>query len=71
MLRHSIEQKGISIITEANTEALVGVDGHVTQNSLEDGTVLEVDLGGFCSWYPSEHGTCTKCEDCAVTVVYW
>ena len=47
MLRHSIEQKGISIITEANTEALVGVDGHVTQIRLKDGTVLEADLVVF------------------------
>ena len=47
MLRHSIEQKGISIITEANTEALVGVDGHVTQICLKDGTVLAADLVVF------------------------
>ena len=47
MLRHSIEQKGISIITEANTEALVGVDGHVTQIRLKDGTVLAADLVVF------------------------
>jgi len=47
MLRHSIEQKGISIITEANTEALVGIDGHVTQIRLKDGTVLEADLVVF------------------------
>ncbi|RKG35369.1 nitrite reductase (NAD(P)H) small subunit [Acinetobacter guerrae] len=44
MLRHSIEQKGIKIITEAHTEALIGKDTHVTQVRLKDGTVLEADL---------------------------
>ncbi|MBK0063319.1 MULTISPECIES: nitrite reductase small subunit NirD [unclassified Acinetobacter] len=44
MLRHSIEQKGINIITEANTEALIGNDGHVSQVRLKDGTLLEADL---------------------------
>ncbi|ENV07657.1 nitrite reductase [NAD(P)H], large subunit [Acinetobacter higginsii] len=44
MLRHSIEQKGINIITEANTEALIGEEGHVSQVRLKDGTVLDVDL---------------------------
>ncbi|WP_151980664.1 nitrite reductase small subunit NirD [Acinetobacter guerrae] len=44
MLRHSIEQKGIKIITEAHTEALIGKDMHVTQVRLKDGTVLEADL---------------------------
>ncbi|MCH7378769.1 MULTISPECIES: nitrite reductase small subunit NirD [Acinetobacter] len=44
MLRHSIEQKGINIITEANTEALIGEDGHVSQVRLKDGTVLDADL---------------------------
>lgn len=45
MLRHSIEQKGISIITEANTEALLADDhGHVKQVRLKDGTVLDADL---------------------------
>ncbi|MCU4367198.1 nitrite reductase small subunit NirD [Acinetobacter courvalinii] len=44
MLRHSIEQKGINIITEANTEALLGVDGHVSQVRLKDGMVLDADL---------------------------
>ncbi|ENX57024.1 MULTISPECIES: nitrite reductase small subunit NirD [Acinetobacter] len=44
MLRHSIEQKGINIITEANTEALIGEDGHVSQIRLKDGTVLDADL---------------------------
>jgi NAD(P)H-nitrite reductase large subunit len=46
MLRHSIEEKGIKIITEANTEALIGKDGHVSQIRLKDGTVLDADL-----WY--------------------
>ncbi|MBJ9985195.1 nitrite reductase small subunit NirD [Acinetobacter sp. S40] len=44
MLRHSIEKKGINIITEANTEALIGNDGHVSQVRLKDGTLLEADL---------------------------
>ncbi|WP_332605035.1 nitrite reductase small subunit NirD [Acinetobacter sp. ESBL14] len=44
MLRHSIEQKGINIITEANTEALIGEEGHVSQVRLKDGTVLNADL---------------------------
>ncbi|ENW92321.1 nitrite reductase small subunit NirD [Acinetobacter dispersus] len=44
MLRHSIEQKGINIITEANTEALIGEEGHVCQVRLKDGTVLDADL---------------------------
>ncbi|WP_414659812.1 nitrite reductase small subunit NirD [Acinetobacter courvalinii] len=44
MLRHSIEQKGINIITEANTEALLGEEGHVRQVRLKDGTILDADL---------------------------
>ncbi|ENW81003.1 nitrite reductase [NAD(P)H], large subunit [Acinetobacter sp. ANC 3929] len=44
MLRHSIEQKGINIITEANTEVLIGEEGHVSQVRLKDGTVLDADL---------------------------
>lgn len=44
MLRHSIEQKGINIITEANTEALIGEEGHVSQVRLKDGTVLDAHL---------------------------
>ena len=48
LLRHSIEQKGIHIITEANTEALIGDEnGHVKQIRLKDGTVLEADLVVF------------------------
>lgn len=47
LLRHSIEQKGIHIITEANTEALLGENGHVTQIRLKDGTVLDADLVVF------------------------
>lgn len=48
LLRHSIEQKGIHIITEANTEALIGDEnGHVTQIRLKDGTVLDADLVVF------------------------
>ncbi|PWB14524.1 nitrite reductase (NAD(P)H) small subunit [Acinetobacter sp. AM] len=47
MLRHSIEQKGIRIITEANTEELIGTDGQVSQVRLKDGTVLDADLVVF------------------------
>ncbi len=48
LLRHSIEQKGIHIITEANTEALIGDEnGHVKQIRLKDGTVLDADLVVF------------------------
>ena len=47
MLRHSIEEKGIKIITEANTEALIGKDGHVNQVRLKDGTLLDADLVVF------------------------
>lgn len=48
MLRHSIEQKGISIITEANTAALLGDEnGHMTQVQLKDGKILSADLVVF------------------------
>lgn len=47
MLRHSIEAKGISIITEANTTELIGQDGHVSQIKLKDGTILDADLVVF------------------------
>jgi nitrite reductase (NADH) large subunit len=47
MLRHSIEQKGIQIITEANTDELIGTDGQVSQVRLKDGTVLDADLVVF------------------------
>ena len=47
MLRHSIEEKGIKIITEANTEALIGKNGHVSQIRLKDGTLLDADLVVF------------------------
>lgn len=48
LLRHSIDQKGINIITEANTEALIGDEnGHVKQIRLKDGTVLDADLVVF------------------------
>ncbi|EPN9412750.1 nitrite reductase small subunit NirD [Acinetobacter baumannii] len=48
LLRHSIEQKGIQIITEANTEALIGDENsHVKQIRLKDGTVLDADLVVF------------------------
>lgn len=48
MLRHSIEAKGIQIITEANTEELLSdKNGHVKQVRLKDGTVLKADLVVF------------------------
>ncbi len=47
MLKQSIEQKGIRVITEANTEELIGSEGHVTHIRLKDGTVLDADLVVF------------------------
>jgi nitrite reductase (NADH) large subunit len=47
MLKKSIEDKGIRIITEANTEELLDIDGHVTQLRLKDGTMLDADLVVF------------------------
>ena len=48
MLKFSLEQKGINVITEANTEALLSDDaGHVNQVRLKDGTVLDADLVVF------------------------
>ena len=47
LLQNSIEAKGIEIITEANTDQLIGVDGHVSQVKLKDGTLLDADLVVF------------------------
>ncbi|WP_425916918.1 nitrite reductase small subunit NirD [Acinetobacter sp. TSRC1-2] len=47
LLRQSIEAKGINIITQANTEQLIGENEHVTQIKLKDGTVLDADLVVF------------------------
>lgn len=47
MLRHSIETKGIQIITEANTKCLIGESGQVRQICLTDGRVLKADLVVF------------------------
>ncbi len=47
MLKNSIEEKGIRILTEANTEMLLGENGHVTQVRLNDGTLLDADLVVF------------------------
>ena len=44
MLKTAIEQKGITILTAANTEGLIGEEGHVTQVKLKNGTVLDADL---------------------------
>ena len=47
MLKTAIEQKGITILTAANTEGLIGEEGHVTQVKLKNGTVLDADLVVF------------------------
>lgn len=47
LLRQSIEAKGINIMTQANTEQLIGEDSHVTHIKLKDGTVLDADLVVF------------------------
>ncbi|MFD1439405.1 nitrite reductase small subunit NirD [Acinetobacter terrae] len=47
LLRQSIEAKGINIMTQANTEQLIGEVGHVTQIKLKDGTLLDADLVVF------------------------
>lgn len=47
LLKQSIEAKGINIITQANTEQLIGEEGYVTQIKLKDGTVLDADLVVF------------------------
>lgn len=47
MLKTAIEQKGITILTAANTEDLIGEEGHVTQVKLKNGTVLDADLVVF------------------------
>src|SRR5690606_36284151 len=49
MLKKSIEEKGIRIITEANTEELLGSDGHVTQLRLKDGAMVDADLVVFAA----------------------
>lgn len=48
LLKSSIEHKGIRILTQANTEALIGDEhGHVQQLRLSDGTLLKADLVVF------------------------
>lgn len=47
LLKQSIEAKGIPVLTEANTEELIGQDGHVSQLRLKDGTELEADFVVF------------------------
>jgi nitrite reductase (NADH) large subunit len=47
MLQHSIEQKGIKIITQAVTEEILGQDGHVVGVRLADGTQLLADMVVF------------------------
>ena len=47
LLKQSIEAKGIHVITKANTEQLLGEEGHVTHIKLQDGTILDADLVVF------------------------
>ena len=48
LLKSSIEHKGIRILTQANTEALIGDEyGHVQQLRLSDGSLLNADLVVF------------------------
>ncbi len=44
MLIRSLEDKGIKILTEANTKSINGKNDHVESLELSDGTVLETDL---------------------------
>src|SRR5690606_1857925 len=47
MMKKSIADIDIWIITAANTEELLGSDGHVNQLRLKDGTVLDAELVVF------------------------
>jgi NAD(P)H-nitrite reductase len=70
MLKTAIEQKGITILTEANTECLIGEEGHVTQVKLKDGTVLAADLVVFAVVFV-QISHWHKVPVCVVTVVCW
>ena len=70
MLKKSIEDKGIRIITEANTEELLGIDGHVTQLRLKDGTVLDADLVVLPSGFDQIKLWLNRLA-CAAIVEYW
>ena len=47
MLKNAIEQKGIKILTGANTQELIGEDGHLKQLRLQNDTILDADLVVF------------------------
>lgn len=47
MLKKSIEQKGIHVITSASTQEILSENGHVTAVQLEDGQCLDADLVVF------------------------
>ena len=44
LLQKAIEQRGIEVITKANTKAILGADGGVSAVELEDGRVIPADL---------------------------
>ncbi len=44
LLRRSLEERGIKIITEANTKEILGADGKVRAVLLDDGTELPAEL---------------------------
>jgi nitrite reductase (NADH) large subunit len=44
LLRQELERRGQTILTGANTKAILGADGHVAGVELEDGTRIRADL---------------------------
>jgi nitrite reductase (NADH) large subunit len=44
LLQKAIEQRGIDVITKANTKAIIGKDGRVSAVELEDGQRIPADL---------------------------
>lgn len=44
LLRKAVEERGITVHTEANTKAILGRNGRVTGLELEDGTVLPASI---------------------------
>lgn len=47
LLKQSIEAKGITVFTDANTQELIGEDGHVVGVRLTDGKEINADLVVF------------------------
>lgn len=47
MLQRAIETQGIRVVTGAETEKLIGIDGQVQQVQLKDGSLLTADLVVF------------------------